>query len=326
MHMIAKDPAAAHAEPWPVRTSFNLVAAGTYLTTAVLAWCMYQFVSGHTAYLLLIVPLIFVSSHFMHAMLIAFHEAAHGNLRKNKWHNEFDGQLVGMITLTPFTLYRALHQKHHVNLATEKDLELWPFVDPKQPLWWRRAAAFIELNFGFFYTPSLFWRAFLQKPSLVSNKTVRKRIWRETIAMVVFWSVVLGLVAWFNVWNWFLVLYFIPAFIAGNMQSWRKYIEHVGLSGNSARSATRSVIVETAAGRFVALTLMHQPLHGVHHAKSSLPCDDLPARLDLIEPQDDGDTVPFPNYRSAFADLLRRLRDPRVGAQWAAVEQAHHAA
>ncbi|MGA0848527.1 MAG: fatty acid desaturase, partial [Chthoniobacterales bacterium] len=122
------------------------------------------------------------------------------------------------------------------------------------------------------------------------------------------------------------VLYFIPAFIAGNMQSWRKYIEHVGLSGNSARSATRSVIVETAAGRFVALTLMHQPLHGVHHAKSSLPCDDLPARVDLIEPQDDGDTVPFPNYRSAFADLLRRLRDPRVGAQWAAVEQAHHAA
>jgi fatty acid desaturase len=207
-----------------------------------------------------------------------------------------------------------------VNLATEKDLELWPFVDPKQPLWWRRAAAFIELNFGFFYTPSLFWRAFLQKPSLVSNKTVRKRIWRETIGMILFWSIGLGLVAWFNVWNWFLVLYFIPAFIAGNMQSWRKYIEHVGLSGNSARSATRSVIVETAAGRFVALTLMHQPLHGVHHAKSSLPCDDLPDHVDLVEPVDDGDTVPFPNYRSAFADLLKRLRDPRVGAQWATAE------
>jgi hypothetical protein len=30
--------------------------------------------------------------------------------------------------------------------------------------------------------------------------------------------------------------------------------------------------------------------------------------------------VPFPNYRSAFADLLGRLRDPRVGRQWAAAE------
>jgi fatty acid desaturase len=104
------------------------------------------------------------------------------------------------------------------------------------------------------------------------------------------------------------------------MQSWRKYIEHVGLSGNTGRSATRSVIVETAPGRLVALSLLHQPLHGVHHVKSSIPYEELPDHVGLIEPQDHGDTVPFPNYRSAFADLLSRLRDPRVGAQWAAFE------
>lgn len=321
MHMIAKNSAhAAHDEPWPCRASFTWVAAGAYLTSGVLAWCMYGYVSGQTAYLWLIVPLILVSSHFMHAMLIAFHEAAHGNLRDSKWLNEFDGQIVGMISLTPFTLYRALHQKHHVNLATEKDLELWPFVDPGQPLWWRRAAAFLELNFGFFYTPYLFWRVFLKSPSPVTNKTVRKRIWRETLGMIFLWGAVLGAVAWFGVWSWFLVLYFIPAFIAGNMQSWRKYIEHVGLSGNSGRSATRSVIVETKAGRLVALSLLHQPLHGVHHVKSSIRYDELPDHVGLVEPQEDGDTSPFPNYRTAFLDLVKSLRDPRVGAQWATAE------
>ena len=321
MHSTAKDPSlTAHAEPWPCRTSFTWVAAGNYLTTALLAWAMYEYTSGRAAFLWLIIPHVLISSHIMHAMLIAFHEAAHGNLRASKWHNEFDGQIVGMISLTPFTLYRALHQKHHVNLATEKDLELWPFVDPQQPLWWRRLAAFLELNFGFFYTPLLFWRVFLQRPSPVTNKTVRKRIWREAAGMVALWGTVLGLVAWFGVWDWWLVLYFIPAFIAGNMQSWRKYIEHVGLSGNTGRSATRSIIVETAPGRLVALSLLHQPLHGVHHVKSSIPYEELPDNVDLIEPQDEGDTVPFPNYRSAFADLLSRLRDPRVGAQWAAVE------
>lgn len=321
MHMTAKEPLhAAHDEPWPCRASFTWVAAGAYLTTGVLAWCMYRYVSGQTTFLWAIVPLILVSSHFMHAMLIAFHEAAHGNLRESKWLNEFDGQVVGMISLTPFTLYRALHQKHHVNLATEKDLELWPFVDPHQPLWWRRLAAFLELNFGFFYTPLLFWRVFLQKPSPVTNKAVRTKIWRETAGMVFLWALILGSVAWFGVWNWFLVLYFIPAFIAGNMQSWRKYIEHVGLSGNSGRSATRSIVVETQAGRFVALSLLHQPLHGVHHVKSSIPYEELPDHVGLIEPKDEGDTKPFPNYRSAFADLLKSLRDPRVGAQWAAAE------
>jgi fatty acid desaturase len=321
MHMIAKNPAhASHEEPWPCRTSFTWVIIGTYSSAALLAWCMYQYVSGHTAFLWLLVPLMLVSSHFMHAMLIGYHEAAHGNLRKWKWLNDFDGQLVGMISLTPFTLYRALHQKHHVNLATVKDLELWPFVDPQQPLWWRRTAAFLELNFGFFYTPYLFWRVFLENPSPVTNKTVRKRIWIETAGMILLWTTTLSLVAWFNVWNWFLVLYFIPAFIAGNMQSWRKYIEHVGLSGNSARSATRSIIVETTPGRFVALSLLHQPLHGVHHAKSSIPCDELVDHVGLIEPKDEGDTTPFPNYRSAFVDLMKRLRDPRVGAQWATAE------
>lgn len=321
MHSTVKDPSpAAHAEPWPCRTSFTWVAAGNYLTTGLLAWAMYEYTSGRGAFLWLIIPLILLSSHFMHAMLIAFHEAAHGNLRASKWHNEFDGQIVGMISLTPFTLYRALHQKHHVNLATEKDLELWPFVDPQQPLWWRRLAAFLELNFGFFYTPFLFWRVFLQKPSAVTNKSVRKRVWREAAGMVALWGTILGLVAWFGVWDWFLVLYFIPAFIAGNMQSWRKYIEHVGLSGNTGRSATRSIIVETAPGRLLALSLLHQPLHGVHHVKSSIPYEELPDNIGLIEPQDEGDTAPFPNYRSAVADLLGRLRDPRVGSQWAAAE------
>jgi hypothetical protein len=70
----------------------------------------------------------------------------------------------------------------------------------------------------------------------------------------------------------------------------------------------------------VALSLLHQPLHGVHHAKSSIPCDELVDHLDLLEPSESGDTKPFPNYRSAFADLMKRLPDPRVGAQWAAVE------
>lgn len=318
MHMTSEDPQQAGYEPWANHASFTVVASATYATTAVLAWCMYRYTSGQTAFLWAIIPLMLLSSHFMHAMLIAFHEAAHGNLRKWKWLNEFDGILVGMISITPFTLYRALHQKHHVNLATEKDLELWPFVDPQQPLWWRRLAAFLELNFGFFYTPFLFWRVFLQNPSPVTNRAVRKRIWIETIGMILLWGSILVLVAWFGVWSWFLVLYFIPAFIAGNMQSWRKYIEHVGLSGHTGRSATRSIVCDSMPGRLVSISLLHQPLHGIHHIKSSIPADSLSEHVDWLNPKDEGDTAPFPNYRSAFVDLLKSLRDPRVGAQWGA--------
>jgi len=298
-------------EPWANHAAFGLVSAAFYSTTAVMAYCLYR------GWIWPLIPLTLVSSHFMHALLIAFHEAAHGNLTKSKFWNEFDGVLAGIFSLTPFTLYRALHQKHHVNLATEKDLELWPFVDPAQPLWWRRMAAFLELNFAFFYSPYLFWRVFLRRPSPVTNPKVRRRIWIETAAMIVFWGGLLAAVAYFDAWVWFLVLYFIPALIAGNLQSWRKYIEHVGLSGHTGRSATRSIVGDSLPGRLVSLTLLHQPLHGVHHIKSSIPHDKLSEHVDWLNPEDEGDTIPFPNYRAAFWDLLKCLPDPRVGAQWA---------
>ena len=34
------------------------------------------------------------------------------------------GILVGILSYIPFTLYRALHQKHHLHLATEKDVAI----------------------------------------------------------------------------------------------------------------------------------------------------------------------------------------------------------
>lgn len=310
MHMTKMAVEEEGFEPWANHASFTLVASLYYLTTGLLAFCLYK------SWWVVVVLLVLLASHFMHAMLIAFHEAAHGMLRKNRALNEFDGLLVGTISLTPLTLYRVLHQQHHVNIATEKDVELWPFVDPRQPLWWRRLAAFLELNFGFFYTPWLFWRFFFMRNSPITNRRARKRIWREFWLMVVFWSALLGAVAWFGVWTWFLVLYFIPAFVAGNLQSWRKYIEHVGLCGNTGRSATRSIVDVDWRGKCVAVSLLHQPLHGVHHVQATLPYHEMPRNRHLIEPVEDGDTVPYPNYRSAFADLLRCLADPRVGGQW----------
>ncbi|MBU3665318.1 MAG: fatty acid desaturase [Chthoniobacterales bacterium] len=297
-------------EPWANRASFTIVSAAYYLTAAAMIVCLYY------RWWLPLVPLVLLSSHLMHAMLLAFHEAAHGILRKNRVWNEFDGLLVAACSLSSLTLYRVLHQQHHVNVATVKDVELWPFVDPKQPLWWRRLAAFLELNFGFFYTPWLFWRFFFVPNSPITNRRARRRIWLEFWLMVVFWTAVLWFVARFDAWIWFLVLYFIPAFIAGNMQSWRKYIEHVGLCGNTGRSATRSILNLDWKGKFVSVSLLHQPLHGVHHVKGSLPYHELPNNTHLIVPTDEGDTVPFPNYRAAFADLFKCLADPRVGSQW----------
>lgn len=266
------------------------------------------------------VPVVLVISHLMHGAAVGFHEASHGLLRRNRKFNEFDGVLIGLLSFMSFSLYRASHQSHHAHFTTEKDEELWPFVFTSSPRWFRILIAFVELNFGMFFAPMLFLRTFLRKGSPIRSKKVRKRVWKEFALMAALWAVVLPTVAYFGVWKYFLWMYFIPTFIAGNLQSWRKYIEHVGLTGGTANSGTRNIIADTWTGKLVAFTLLHEPFHGVHHLHMSLPHAELPRHAPELEPTQPDEIHPFPNYRHAMLHLLRELANPRVGAQWKRID------
>ncbi len=295
---------------WVSRAAFPLVAASLLVCQVGVGMAVY-----HQRFWLAL-PLMLLTSHFMHGMLIGFHEASHANLRKSRLLNDLDGLLIGTLSLMSFTLYRAAHQKHHLYLATERDEELWPFVNVDSPRWARRLAAFFELNFGILFTPFLFGRMFFRKESFVRNRKVRRKIWGEYLLMLLVWPTIIAFVAWFHLWTYFLWIYFLPGFIGGNLQSWRKYIEHVGLSGHTAKSATRSIIADTSSGRFLSVTLLHEPYHAVHHLRAGLPHYELPVHADLLVPNAEGEITPFPSYSSAILHLLRHLSDPRAGSHW----------
>jgi fatty acid desaturase len=305
---------------WVSRAAFPLVS-GTMVITQIMLGIAY-----YNGLIWLCVPLLLLVSHFMHGMLVGFHEASHGHLRESRFLNEADGLIIGTLSFMSFTLYRAAHQKHHSHLATERDVELWPFVIVGTPRWARRLAAFIELNCGILFTPFLFARIFLRKDSFIRNQRVRRRIWMEFGVMAVVWASIFATVSFFHVWDYYLWVFLIPGVIAGNLQSWRKYIEHVGLRGHTARSATRSIVADTWSGRLLSLTLLHEPLHGIHHVKMALTHDKLPQYTAVLEPDDEGDIAPFPNYRSAMVHLFRNLSDPKSGSHWPASNSTtdHH--
>jgi fatty acid desaturase len=264
----------------------------------------------------LALPLVLVAAHLMHGLLIGFHEASHGLLRKSRRLNEFDGVLIGIFSFLPFSLYRVVHQRHHMYLATEKDTELWPFVLPRAPRWGRRLSAFLELTVGLFYSPLIFLRVFLGSDSPVRSRKVRRRIWFELALSFVFWAIILAAVAFWGVWKYFLWLYLVPAMVAANLQTWRKYVEHLGLTGTTVNSSTRSIVPKSRLGNLFAYTLLHEPYHGVHHENAGLPHRVLPQFTSILTPKDPGDLAPFMSYRQALPDLIRSLGDPRVGAQW----------
>jgi hypothetical protein len=150
---------------------------------------------------------------------------------------------------------------------------------------------------------------------------VRRRIWLELALIAFFWTAVLALIAALDLWTYFLWMYLAPAWLAGNLQSWRKYIEHVGLTGSSVRGSTRSIVADDLWGRLVSFTLLHEPYHGVHHRHAGLPHEELPSRAAELQPSAPEEHAPFRSYGHAARHLLRSLSDPRVGAQWNAWER-----
>lgn len=311
MKLTPENPLVEMHEPhWVRREAYSIVVALLAMSEVAL------FASLRQENYWLAVPLVLITSHLMHGALIGFHEASHGLLRKNRRLNELDGVFIGMLSLTSFSLYRAAHQTHHAHLGGERDEELWPFVNPQSPRWFRVLAAFLELFFGLAFTPLLFVRTFLRRGSPIRSKKVRRRIWAELALTMVFWGAVLGAVTWWGVWHYFLWMYVLPAWIAANLQSWRKYVEHVGLTGASIKGATRSIVADDLWGRLVSFTLLHEPYHGVHHQRGGLSHSELPKYRADLQPTEADEPAPFASYSHAMRHLVAGLVDPKVGAQW----------
>src|ERR1043166_8122949 len=118
--------------------------------------------------------------------------------------------------------------------------------------WKRGLSAFLELTVGLFYSPIIFLRVFFEPNSPVRSRKVRRRIWFELALSFVFWTAVLTAIALFGVWKYFLWIYLAPAMIAANLQTWRKYVEHLGLMGNTVNSSTRSIVPKSWFGHVFA--------------------------------------------------------------------------
>ncbi len=310
MNATSAIPIESHEPHWMSRSAFQVVSILFFSTQAVLAAAVYH------GWIWLAVPLALIVSHLMHGFLIGFHEASHALLRKNRIFNDVEGVVIGALSFMSFTLFRVVHQTHHLHLASERDQEMWPLVQTRAPKWMRCAAAFLELTAGMFYSPLIFLRAFLSAKTPVRSKRIRRRIWAELGLSAVVWTGTLSAVAHWNAWEYFLWMFLGPGYLAANLQSWRKYIEHVGLTGSTVNSATRSIVAQTWLGRVVAFTLLHEPFHGVHHQHAGLPHAELPQHTADLMPKVPGERTPYLSYRDALLDLLRSLANPRAGAQW----------
>jgi fatty acid desaturase len=250
-------------------------------------------------------------AYFGHAILLAFHESSHGNLGRL---NDLRGALVGYAILVPLRVYRFIHGAHHAYLASTRDLEMWPFTDPRVSRPARVAAAWAELLLGFFYTPAVFVRGVLVAPKL--PRGLGRRIAIDYLITAAIWGTVLGLVHAYQGWVAFLACYFVPTFLAGSLQTLRKFTEHLGLLGNEPETAARTIVDPSLLGRALTMTMLNVTHHGAHHRHGALAYYDLPAAT--LDDQRKVRPTPriYHSYWEAFREMLPALADPKIGGQW----------
>lgn len=56
------------------------------------------------------------------------------------------------------------------------------------------------------------------------------------------WRVILAIVQINGWWEWIIVMHLAPAWLAGSMQTARKFTEHLGMFGDTIVSMTRTVV------------------------------------------------------------------------------------
>jgi fatty acid desaturase len=161
----------------------------------------------HIAAYFIAIPLI---ANRQHSLLIQMHDAAHGNISKNKKINDLVGELL---TAWPMFIrmasYRDVHNKHHSYTNTNKDPD---YIEERFPQSREEIIPMLLkdlLGFG----------VFGQFKNLKRLKTPMST--QTRIARLVFFTIIAAAITYFGVWKYYLVLWIVPLF------TWLKLILHI---------------------------------------------------------------------------------------------------
>ncbi len=255
-----------------------------------------------------------------HAALTRLHEAAHGMLSRRRWLNEVQGVVIGTAAFTPLSVYRYVHARHHAHLGRERDPEFWPYNLPGTARWVRLVYAWSELAVGWVLTPALYsvrtaasWRSVprMQRGRLVAEWAVLIGTWGGVVAVV-------EVMGW---WEGLLVAHVVPAWLAGTMQTVRKFTEHLGMFGEGIMGMTRTVVYGGVAGRAASASQLHVEHHATHHRFARIPYYALPEATGVMYAGASGGRV-FRTHVGAMLDMAPHLLDPKVGPQWGGADGA----
>ena len=217
---------AAYRDPNTSRSFFELgVTVAGFVALWVAAWYAVQ-VSW-----LLALAIGVVNGGFLVRLFAIQHDCGHGSFFHNRHLSDWAGRILGVVTLTPYDVWRrthALHHSHAGNLdrrgigdVTTLTLDEYNALPPLRRFMYRLYRhPLVRFGLGPTY---LF---FIQNRVPLGLMTAGKVYWISAMVTNVALAVAVALIAYFGGWQAVAFVFVPPVFVAASAGVWLFYVQH----------------------------------------------------------------------------------------------------
>ena len=215
-----------YREPTPLRSLFELIVTLVpFVVTWALAWWM---LSVSTV---LAVVLALLNAAFLVRVFMIQHDCGHGAFFKNRTLSDWVGRALGVLTLTPYDVWRRNHSIHHASTGNldrrgTGDIPTLTVKEFREKSWIGRVLYRLLRNPLVLFGVVPFYTFILQNRLPVGQMRAGGRYWLSALATNAAVAGILGTMLWFSGWK-VLAFVFLPTMLlAASIGMWLFFVQH----------------------------------------------------------------------------------------------------
>ncbi len=274
---------ARYREPSTRRSLWELAATLVpFLALWVLAW-MALSVSPWLAFALAV-----LNGGFLVRIFIIQHDCGHGSFLKNRTAQDWLGRVLGVLTLTPYAVWRrthSIHHAHHGDLDARGigDVLTLTIEEYRARGWWGRLMYRLYRNPVVLFVLGPSYLFLLQNRLPLGLMKSGWRYWTSAMGTNAMIGIAVGLIVWFGGFWPVLLIYLPTSLIAATLGVWLFYVQHQFEETHWSKGEEWQL--HDAALEGSSHYILPQPLkwfsgnigiHHVHHLYSRIPFYRLP--------------------------------------------------
>ena len=211
------------------------------------------------------------------------HEAGHGSLFRTRRANNLVGRPLGVLSLTPYGMWRKMHGTHHADMGNLDardigEVHTMTLAEYRDNPGWKRLAYRIYRNPVFLMTLAPFWLFIFQHRLPFGMWKDGAQVWASAMATnVAIFAFLAGLYA-YGGWEAILVVWLPSMQIAAMLGVWLFYTQHqfetAQLDRRENWSHYQKALISSshlALPAWLAWVTANLGVHHIHHLSPSIP-------------------------------------------------------